>query len=231
MIEISSKVKNFIFWISLTSVSLIVFGIFIIDIFVTDAKGKDKLSIIFSYLSTVFAFLSALALFATIVVYFWQKNDSLKMQKERDDIVKRSLSAALNSHETTILNIMDFAIDDFETKYKKIMIEQGKHISCAFIALDCTDELIQYQPVHIEHGGFINESMRERHSCSSSTAQLVEEINYFTEELTKFIKNVVIDKLSNDKFPIRMKLIIIKDFSNKKGKYFLNEINKLKKRI
>ncbi|BDR97079.1 hypothetical protein NUITMVP1_09880 [Proteus mirabilis] len=151
------------------------------------------------------------------------------MQKERDDIVKRSLSAALNSHETTILNIMDFAIDDFETKYKKIMIEQGKHISCAFIALDCTDELIQYQPVHIEHGGFINESMRERHSCSSSTAQLVEEINYFTEGLTKFIKNVVIDKLSNDKFPIRMKLIIIKDFSNKKGKYFLNEINKLKK--
>lgn len=73
--------------------------------------------------------------------------------------------------------------------------------------------------------------MRERHSCSSSTAQLVEEINYFTEGLTKFIKNVVIDKLSNDKFPIRMKLIIIKDFSNKKGKYFLNEINKLKKRI
>lgn len=76
MIELSSKVKNIIFWISISLVSLIVFGIFIIDVFVTDAHGKDKLSIVFSYLSTVFAFLSALGLFATIGVYFWQKNEN-----------------------------------------------------------------------------------------------------------------------------------------------------------
>lgn len=60
MIELSAKFKNIIFWASTASISLIIFGIFVIDIFVTDADGKDKLSIVFSYLSTIFAFLSAL---------------------------------------------------------------------------------------------------------------------------------------------------------------------------
>ncbi|HCU0913512.1 TPA: hypothetical protein OUF72_001139, partial [Proteus mirabilis] len=80
MIELSSRLKNIIFWTLTVSISLIVFGVFVIDIFVTDAHGKDKLSIIFSYLSTIFAFLSALALFATIAVYFWQKNDEKNKQ-------------------------------------------------------------------------------------------------------------------------------------------------------
>ncbi|WP_161747981.1 hypothetical protein [Proteus penneri] len=83
MIELSSKLKNIIFWVSTASISLIVFGVFVIDIFVTDAHGKDKLSIIFSYLSTIFAFLSSLALFATIGVYFWQKKDSENSEKKR----------------------------------------------------------------------------------------------------------------------------------------------------
>ena len=82
MIELSSKLKNIIFWVSTASISLIVFGVVVIDIFVTDAHGKDKLSIIFSYLSTIFAFLSSLALFATIGVYWRQKKDSENSEKK-----------------------------------------------------------------------------------------------------------------------------------------------------
>lgn len=86
MIGLSSKVKNIIFWISTVLVSLIVFGVFIIDTFVTDAHGKDKLSIVFSYLSTVFAFLSALGLFTTIGVYFWQKKDAINKDTAKDEL-------------------------------------------------------------------------------------------------------------------------------------------------
>lgn len=92
MIELSAKFKNIIFWALTASISLIVFGIFVIDIFVIDAHGKDKLSIIFSYLSTIFAFLSALALFATIGVYFSQKNDAKKQKNKEISAIKSILS-------------------------------------------------------------------------------------------------------------------------------------------
>ncbi|MEX5485855.1 hypothetical protein IC611_08825 [Proteus mirabilis] len=49
MIELSSKFKNIIFWALTASIALIVFGIFVIDIFANDAQGKDKLSIIFFF--------------------------------------------------------------------------------------------------------------------------------------------------------------------------------------
>ncbi|HEK2896818.1 hypothetical protein [Proteus terrae] len=102
MIELSSKFKNIIFWALTASISLIVFGIFIIDIFVIDAHGKDKLSIIFSYLSTIFAFLSALALFATIGVYFWQRNDDLKKQSEFDERIIPEISSNIRfMHDDT----------------------------------------------------------------------------------------------------------------------------------
>ncbi|CRL60119.1 hypothetical protein [Proteus vulgaris] len=102
MIELSSKFKNIIFWALTASISLIVFGIFVIDIFVIDAHGKDKLSIIFSYLSTIFAFLSALALFATIGVYFWQRNDDLKKQSEFDERIIPEISRIIRfMHDDT----------------------------------------------------------------------------------------------------------------------------------
>ncbi|WP_209306887.1 hypothetical protein, partial [Proteus mirabilis] len=68
MITLSERIKSLIFWISISLIFLIIFGIFIIDIFATDAQDKEKLSIVFSYLSTVFAFLSALGLFTTIII-------------------------------------------------------------------------------------------------------------------------------------------------------------------
>ncbi|HHS3623438.1 TPA: hypothetical protein ACSEXO_003662 [Proteus mirabilis] len=106
MIELSSKLKNIIFWVSTASISLIVFGVFVIDIFVTDAHGKDKLSIIFSYLSTIFAFLSSLALFATIGVYFWQKNDILKKQIDFDQRVIPSLTENINAINSNISKLI-----------------------------------------------------------------------------------------------------------------------------
>ncbi|WP_163748819.1 hypothetical protein, partial [Proteus mirabilis] len=85
MIELSSKFKNIIFWALTASIALIVFGIFVIDIFANDAQGKDKLSIIFSFLSAFFALLSSLGILITIGVYFSQKNDDKRKQKEIDE--------------------------------------------------------------------------------------------------------------------------------------------------
>ncbi|WP_147288544.1 hypothetical protein [Proteus vulgaris] len=121
MIELSSKFKNIIFWALTASISLIVFGIFVIDIFVIDAHGKDKLSIIFSYLSTIFAFLSALALFATIGVYLHQINIK-KMEEEKE------INAYINNyvhvfHKNTIRIVSDIngLMYDLNHKYNLVI--------------------------------------------------------------------------------------------------------------
>lgn len=71
MIERLLKKKEIIFFVL---VVLIIFGAFIISYF-SDEKNIDILSIIFSYLSAVFAFLSALGIITTISVYLLQKHD------------------------------------------------------------------------------------------------------------------------------------------------------------
>ncbi|HEK1037808.1 TPA: hypothetical protein SMQ30_000736 [Proteus mirabilis] len=111
MIELSSRLKNIIFWTLTVSISLIVFGVFVIDIFVTDAHGKDKLSIIFSYLSTIFAFLSALALFATIAVYFWQKND----EKNKQFILDKKIYLSIGKK----IKLLIYLIESINSTLKK----------------------------------------------------------------------------------------------------------------
>ncbi|HCR3455484.1 hypothetical protein ACFYLL_13210 [Proteus mirabilis] len=120
MIELSSKLKNIIFWVSTASISLIVFGVFVIDIFVTDAHGKDKLSIIFSYLSTIFAFLSSLALFATIGVYFWQKNDEKNKQNETNAKLCYFLSEKI-AHLQSLIKFVKM-INNEKIKITRVML-------------------------------------------------------------------------------------------------------------
>lgn len=124
MIELSSKVKNIIFWISTSLASLIIFGVFIIDIFVTDAHGKDKLSIVFSYLSTVFAFLSALGLFTTIGVYFWQKNDEKNKQNETNDKLCYFLSEKV-VHLQSLIKFVKI-INNEKIKITRVMLNDSE---------------------------------------------------------------------------------------------------------
>ncbi|HHO0367450.1 TPA: hypothetical protein ACRR5U_001171 [Morganella morganii] len=184
-----------------------------------------------SKISSGFSFVSSLSIFVTIIIYFMQKKSDDEKQRTRDEIVKRNLNIALSSHKTTILNILKFIEDDFEENYKSIMTEKGKYNSLALIALGVDNQVIQYQSVHVVHGEFIKESMKERHSCSSTTAQLVEEINHFSRKFTKFINFAVIDKLSRDNFPIRTKINIIKNFKESEANRFMSEITRLRDRI
>ncbi|EMJ4840124.1 hypothetical protein ISO51_00165 [Morganella morganii subsp. morganii] len=108
MIELSPRAKNIIFWISTASISLIIFGIFIIDTFVTDAKGKDKLSIIFSYLSTVFAILSSLGILSTIGVYLAQKKHIHETNNEIKSSVLKILTDAVKLND----NFIEFTNND-----------------------------------------------------------------------------------------------------------------------
>lgn len=125
MLKLSSKLKNIIFWVLTTSIALIIFGVFIIDIFVTAAHGGDKLSIIFSYLSTVFAFVSSLALFATIGVYFWQKNDKNQDDDKRLDIYKTLLKneiGTINEKRTRISKISKISKRILNNQYDRLSI-------------------------------------------------------------------------------------------------------------
>lgn len=121
MIELSSKIKNFIFWGSITLIFFIVFGVFVIDIFVYDAQGKDKLSIIFSFLSAFFALLSSLGILITIGVYFSQKNDDKRKQKEMDE----KLIHFVNEKAIDFINKINrvlFLIEN-EDKYHQLEID------------------------------------------------------------------------------------------------------------
>ncbi len=123
MIKLSSKLENIIFWALTASISLIIFGIFVIDIFVTDADGKDKLSIVFSYLSTIFAFLSALALFATIGVYLAQKKHS----NESNEEMKRAILKILTEAVTLNNNFIELTNNDINEI--KSIIKNASHES------------------------------------------------------------------------------------------------------
>ncbi len=140
MIKLSSKLENIIFWASTVSISLIVFGIFVIDIFVTDAHGKDKLSIIFSYLSTIFAFLSALALFATIGVYLHQIN--IKKREEEKEIKAYINNYAHGFHKNTIRIVDDINELIYELNHNHSLVINSELIDIANQMRDIAKENI-----------------------------------------------------------------------------------------
>lgn len=160
MIELSSRLKNFIFWVLVASISLIVFGVFVIDVFVTDAHGKDKLSIIFSYLSTVFTFLSALALFVTIGVYFWQKKDKYKEQIDLDSKIIPFVISKSESILETISTIREKIkeIDHDDRLYiagdNLIKENQNEKIYC-FLKCDIHDDFINKNKILVSRQLFI----------------------------------------------------------------------------
>ncbi|HAT5547493.1 TPA: hypothetical protein JAD17_001379 [Proteus mirabilis] len=126
MIELSSKFKNIIFWALTASIALIVFGIFVIDIFANDAQGKDKLSIIFSFLSAFFALLSSLGILITIGVYFSQKNDDKRKQKEIDEKLIYFIREKVSDFNFKIKRVLTFLEND--DKYYGIGVSGNKII-------------------------------------------------------------------------------------------------------
>ncbi len=214
MITLSERIKSLIFWISISLIFLIIFGIFIIDIFATDAQDKEKLSIVFSYLSTVFAFLSALGLFTTIIIYFRQRKDLEILEKIKDrKLTEAYFNIFKNYTEKLIIitkQLIEFKklINDENCRYVDVII--GENIY-AFVALDSKNEQISNATIY----EFDIDSLSLIYANSTSSNPIIS-LNYY----------YLYDFSSKSKIMIDNLIIKIKQRNSKKdATEFLNTIN------
>ncbi|UPK80318.1 hypothetical protein LW139_16165 [Proteus vulgaris] len=214
MITLSERIKSLIFWISISLIFLIIFGIFIIDIFATDAQDKEKLSIVFSYLSTVFAFLSALGLFTTIIIYFRQRKDLEILEKIKDrKLTEAYFNIFKNYTEKLIIitkQLIEFKklINDENCRYVDVII--GENIY-AFVALDSKNEQISNATIY----EFDIDSLSLIYANSTSSNPIIS-LNYY----------YLYDFSSKSKIMIDNLIIKIKQRNSKQdATEFLNTIN------
>ncbi|WP_100160155.1 hypothetical protein [Proteus columbae] len=214
MITLSERIKSLIFWISISLIFLIIFGIFIIDIFATDAQDKEKLSIVFSYLSTVFAFLSALGLFTTIIIYFRQRKDLEILEKIKDrKLTEAYFNIFKNYTEKLIIitkQLIEFKklINDENCRYVDVII--GENIY-AFVALDSKNEQISNATIY----EFDIDSLSLIYANSTSSNPIISLNYYYLYDFSSKSK-IIIDNL----------IIKIKQRNSKQdATEFLNTIN------
>lgn len=214
MITLSERIKSLIFWISISLIFLIIFGIFIIDIFATDAQDKEKLSIVFSYLSTVFAFLSALGLFTTIIIYFRQRKDLEILEKIKDrKLTEAYFNIFKNYTEKLIIitkQLIEFKklINDENCRYVDVII--GENIY-AFVALDSKNEQISNATIY----EFDIDSLSLIYANSTSSNPIIS-LNYCYLYDFSSKSKIIIDNL----------IIKIKERNSKQdATEFLNTIN------
>lgn len=214
MITLSERIKSLIFWISISLIFLIIFGIFIIDIFATDSQDKEKLSIVFSYLSTVFAFLSALGLFTTIIIYFRQRKDLEILEKIKDrKLTEAYFNIFKNYTEKLIIitnQLIEFKklINDENCRYVDVII--GENIY-AFVALDSKNEQISNATIY----EFDIDSLSLIYANSTSSNPIISLNYYYLYDFSSKSK-IIIDNL----------IIKIKQRNSKQdATEFLNTIN------
>lgn len=233
MIKLPSKIKNLIFWVLVTSISLIIFGVFVIDIFVTDAHGKDKLSIIFSYLSTVFAFLSALALFATIGVYFGQKEDIKKSQRIKDNIVEEEI-IRISVHYIKMINYIKSFMNDvskidggYETSSN---ITENHYLFLSITGIDEYNGSHRYADLSLvfnERGKLDNFLLNEL-LISKYTSEILNRTITTLDEIDLFIKINFENKLLDNKISDTIKIHAIKRVRSPEEMDYLEDLfNKL----
>lgn len=214
MITLSERIKSLIFWISISLIFLIIFGIFIIDIFATDAQDKEKLSIVFSYLSTVFAFLSALGLFTTIIIYFRQRKDLEILEKIKDRKLTEAYFNIFKNYTGKLIiitkQLIEFKklINDENCRYVDVII--GENIY-AFVALDSKNEQISNATIY----EFDIDSLSLIYANSTSSNPIIS-LNYY----------YLYDFSSKSKIMIDNLIIKIKQRNSKQdATEFLNTIN------
>ncbi|HCZ8392340.1 hypothetical protein [Proteus mirabilis] len=214
MITLSERIKSLIFWISISLIFLIIFGIFIIDIFATDAQDKEKLSIVFSYLSTVFAFLSALGLFTTIIIYFRQRKDLEILEKIKDRKLTEAYFNIFKNYTKKLIiitkQLIEFKklINDENCRYVDVII--GENIY-AFVALDSKNEQISNATIY----EFDIDSLSLIYANSTSSNPIIS-LNYY----------YLYDFSSKSKIMIDNLIIKIKQRNSKQdATEFLNTIN------
>lgn len=214
MITLSERIKSLIFWISISLIFLIIFGIFIIDIFATDAQDKEKLSIVFSYLSTVFAFLSALGLFTTIIIYFRQRKDLEILEKIKDRKLTEAYFNIFKNYTGKLIIITKQLIE-----FKKLINNENcRHVDViigeniyAFVALDSKNEQISNATIY----EFDIDSLSLIYANSTSSNPIIS-LNYY----------YLYDFSSKSKIMIDNLIIKIKQRNSKQdATEFLNTIN------
>lgn len=113
--------KDFIISIVAVIAWVLIGVIIAIGYFTMETKGE---SIVISFVSMVFAMISSLGIFATIGVYFWQKNDEKNKQNETNDKLCYFLSEKI-VHLQSLIKFVKI-INNEKIKITRVMLNDSE---------------------------------------------------------------------------------------------------------
>lgn len=183
-----------------------------------------------SKVSSFFSFVSSLGILSTIGVYIHQKNREDRMQKNKDDIVKRYIILDIKGHLKTISDIKKFLDSEYRTHYKEIELDYNDNIGYMLTAKDGDGDLVYSDRIRTNNREFIKEAMNLRHLTSDKVIQLTEEMNYISDDFEKSFQSYILSTLKSNTQPIKMKLLFLDGFSVK-FQEFIDDVNKIKDKL
>lgn len=165
--------------------------------------------------SSVFGFLSALGIFATIVVYFLEKNEVEKKQMVIDRFIKRNLVTSLDEVLVSIENIEKFTNSDFASKYASISCTVKRNKYLTLDAFGKNNEFINSKTIATNSTDeMMRESMKNRFMTSMDLMIIVEDVNFTIIELKNIIDRTIISSMKNYNLKDTQKVEILNRFVN-----------------
>ncbi|MEQ4670721.1 hypothetical protein AB7W30_04490 [Providencia manganoxydans] len=163
--------------------------------------------------SSGFGFLSALGIFATIVVYFLEKNEAEKKQMVIDRFIKRNLVTSLNEVLIAIEDIEKFTNSDLASKYASISCTVKRNKYLTLNALGKNNEFINSKTIATNSTDeMMRESMKNRFMTSMDLMIIVEDVNFTIIELKNIIDRTIISSMKNYNLKDTQKVEILNRF-------------------
>lgn len=181
--------------------------------------------------STLFSFTSTFGILATIFVYYMQKKSDDKKQKTKDNIIKRNIKSTIEEKKDTINDINEFISSSFHGENISFKVERSIKLPVALISLTHDNGLFQYKSIRISNNELLKEAMSNRYMASDEVAQSIEELCQIVNQLDKHVSMVIIDKLSREDFPNRIKIKLLTGFRDNISPSYLSKLDEIMQRI
>lgn len=99
------------------------------------------------------------------------------------------------------------------------------------MSLVCGNILFQYKPIRVSSNELLKEVMSTCYIASNKIAQSIEELNRIIFQFDKYVSIVIIDKLSRNEFPNRVKIKILEDFRDSISHRYISRLDEIAQRI